>query len=214
MSSVPSSPSQHPKPWEEKNPWISGLLAFLIPGAGHLYQGRTAKGLIYLCSILGLFVWGQKLGEGMVVYNLPEKGGMLRNLTLSYAAHLGTGAVAMPALIQNQRASHPSNRIIRRLSRSLVAEFEGVLTPVEDSSAGRLIGTIRLESAEGSSGTEVRGSFEGTLDGKPTKLSLGGSRFELDPPIKAGFRRRLECGLADNPAAFCTVPHASSSGCA
>jgi hypothetical protein len=79
MSSVPPvSSSSHPRPWEDKNPWIAGVLAFLIPGAGHLYQGRTVKGIIYCVSILGLFFWGQKMGEGMVVYG---------DVTLSPTSH-------------------------------------------------------------------------------------------------------------------------------
>lgn len=34
------------------------LLAWLLPGAGHLYLGRTAKGLIFLGCIGALFVLG------------------------------------------------------------------------------------------------------------------------------------------------------------
>ena len=104
-SASPTQLPPHPKPWEEKNPWIAGLLAILIPGAGHFYQGRMLKAVIYSVSILGLFIWGQKLGEGMVVYNLPDKGGVFRQVALSYAAQLGTGVCAVPALIQNKRAS-------------------------------------------------------------------------------------------------------------
>lgn len=197
-----STSSPHPRPWEEKNPFVAGILAYLVPGAGHLYQGRTTKGLIYFFSILGLFIWGQRMGEGMVVYNVPERGSVLRYVSLGYAAQMGAGAVSLPAFLQNRRAASPDNRTIRRLSQPLVADFEGQLHPAENSEDGKLIGKVRLESVEGPSGSEVRGTFEGTLDGKPTKLALGGSRFELDAPIKAGFRRDLHCGLEDDVAAF------------
>jgi len=195
------SPNQlppHPRPWEEKNPWIAGLLAFLIPGAGHLYQGRMLKAVIYSVSILGLFIWGQKLGEGMVVYNLPDKGAALpfRHVALSYAAQLGTGAAAIPALIQNKRAEQPSNHRLMRLTQPLTAEFAGRLTPSEQPDTGRLAGTVRLEPFEGDYGPEMRGTFSGQLDGQHVELRLGG-RFELDKPIKAGFRRKLECGVVD-----------------
>ena len=199
------SPTQfppHSKPWEEKNPWIAGLLAILIPGAGHFYQGRILKAVIYSVSILGLFIWGQKLGEGMVVYNLPDKGAALpfRHVALSYAAQLGTGAAAIPAFIQNRRAEHPSNRQVTWLTQPLSAEFVGRLTPSEQPDTGHLAGTLRLESFEGTYGPEMRGTFSGLLDGQPQKLELGG-RFKLDKPIKAGFRRKLECGVVDGEPA-------------
>jgi len=37
------------------------LFAWLLPGAGHLYLGRTARGLLFLGCILALFI----LGVGM-----------------------------------------------------------------------------------------------------------------------------------------------------
>ncbi len=197
MSSPLSNPlPPHPRPWEEKNPWIAGLFAVLIPGAGHFYQGRMLKGVIYSVSILGLFIWGQKLGEGMVVYNLPDRGGAFRHVALSYAAQLGTGAVAMPALIQNRRAEDPTNRESLQLLKPMTAEFTGRLTPSEEPDTGRLVGTVRLEPVDGQFGSELSGTFTGQLDGQPVELKLGG-RFKLDKPIKAGFRRELECGVVD-----------------
>ena len=196
-----SSPSPHPRPWDEKNSFVAGILAYLVPGAGHLFQGRTAKGLIYFFSILGLFFWGQKMGEGMVVYNLPEKGSVLKYVSLSYAAQLGAGVSALPAFLQNRRAANPVNHTIRHPSRPLIENFEGRLVPTDNDAEGVLVGTIRVEPVEGG---EFRGTFEGTMDGKLTKLALGGSRFELDPAIKAGFRRKIICGLEDSAGAFPT----------
>ena len=45
-----------------KDPFIAGLLAWLIPGLGHFYQGRNAKGALYAICILGTFVYGLYLG--------------------------------------------------------------------------------------------------------------------------------------------------------
>lgn len=189
---VTSSP--HPRPWEEKNPIVAGVLAFLIPGAGHIYQGRTIKGIIYCVSILGLFFWGQKLGEGMVVYGditlTPPRVG-----PLSYVAQLGVGGFSLPAAFQNRRAKEPSNHSIKKLSAVFTAPFEGTLNPPEGTEPSRLAGTVRLEPAEGQFGPEVKGTFDGTLDGKPIKLELGGSNFELDRLVKAGTGRKLECGV-------------------
>lgn len=175
---------------------VAGILAYLIPGAGHFYQGRTTKGLIYCLSILGLFLWGQKLGEGMVVYgeiNLNPP----RITPLSYVAQLGVGSLALPAAYQNQRAKLPANHTVRRLNAPFSAPFEGMLNPGDNGEPGVLIGTVRLEPSEGQFGPEVRGTFDGTLNGKPTKLELGGSKFELDRPVKAGLHRALECSVID-----------------
>ena len=170
------------------------VLAVLVPGLGHLFQGRTVKGLIYLCGILGLFFWGVKLGEGVVVYNLPEKG-VSRRITLHYAAQLGAGAVSYPAIWQKQRALR-ENSNIRQLDKQLVARFSGHLVANDsDSPDGKLEGIVKLAPEPGEYGPETRGTFSGTLDGRRVELPLAGT-FYLDRPIAAGFRRGLKCGVA------------------
>lgn len=52
-----------------KNPLIAGLLALLIPGAGHWYQGRRFKATIYSVGVLTLFFWGMILGNWQPVYS-------------------------------------------------------------------------------------------------------------------------------------------------
>jgi hypothetical protein len=53
---------------ELKEPWLAALLAWMIPGLGHLYQGRTGKGLLFFICVLGTFVFGMWIGDGKVVY--------------------------------------------------------------------------------------------------------------------------------------------------
>lgn len=45
-----------------KDPLIAGVLAWLVPGLGHFYQGRNAKAALYAICILGTFVYGLYLG--------------------------------------------------------------------------------------------------------------------------------------------------------
>ncbi len=45
-----------------KDPFIAGVLAWLIPGLGHFYQGRNAKGALFAICILGTFLYGLYLG--------------------------------------------------------------------------------------------------------------------------------------------------------
>ena len=181
------------KPWEAGNAFVALILAVLVPGLGHLYQGRIVKGLIYLFGILGLFLWGVKLGEGVVVYNLPEKG-LTRKVTLHYAAQLGAGLVSYPALWQKQRVAKNNNTMIQ-IDRPLSANFRGNLIESNgDVEAGKLDGVIQLQPESGEYGPETQGIFTGKLNGQPVKLKLGG-RFFLDRPIAAGFRRSLKIGV-------------------
>lgn len=187
------------KPWEERNVYVAFILAVLVPGLGHLYQGRTVKGLIYLFGILGLYFWGVKLGDGIVIYNLPEKG-LFRRMTLHYAAQFGVGAVSYPALWQTKRAMKDNNNV-RNLDRPLSARFSGQLIDShKESNEGDLEGTVQFTPEKGEYGQETRGTFKGTLDGKPIELPLGGN-FYLERPIAAGYRRILKCTVAgDNNA--------------
>jgi hypothetical protein len=85
-----------------KEPLLSAFLAWLIPGAGHFYQGRTAKGLLFMTCILGTFFYGLFLGGGRVVYASwrPE------DMRLAYLCQIGVGLPALPALVQTYRVSH------------------------------------------------------------------------------------------------------------
>ena len=51
-----------------KDPAMGGFLAWLVPGLGHFYQGRYAKGAIFAVCIWGIFVYGAYLGSS------PETG--------------------------------------------------------------------------------------------------------------------------------------------
>jgi len=88
-------------PIELKDPARAALLAWLVPGLGHFYQGRTRKGWLYLTCILGLYLIGFGLGEGKIVFwswvnpmNDPE------HFRLSSLGQLGVGLGAVPSLIQ------------------------------------------------------------------------------------------------------------------
>lgn len=93
-----------------KDPILAALLAWLIPGLGHWYQGRRAKGVLYFVCIMGLFCYGLylsssnekcrdgdgKIGIGRAVYfswNGEER-------RLPYLCQIGVGLPALPALAQ------------------------------------------------------------------------------------------------------------------
>lgn len=181
--------------WEERSVVVALILAILVPGLGHLFQGRVLKAMIYFFGILGLFIWGVKLGEGVVVYNMPDRGSPSR-LTLHYAAQLGAGLIAYPALWQPKRMLQENNHTSSKLDQPLHASFHGRLTAVDnDTKGGELVGTVDFKPEPSDFGSETKGTFTGTLDGQPITLTLAGGFF-LDKPIAAGFNRRLKCGVA------------------
>lgn len=194
MSSV-TTPS-HPRLWEQRNPVVAGVLAWLVPGAGHLYQGRIFKGVLYFVCILGLYLGGQRMGEWYVVYHATPKGQRFP-ISAGFAAQLGVGLPSLPALLQARRATH-DNRSTYQLTAPLDAPFRGVLEafgPGSSEARGALAGRISLKPFDEGGIADTRGTFTGTLDGKPVELALGGE-FQLGPPIGAGFGRPLEIGVA------------------
>ena len=51
-----------------KDPIVAAILAWLIPGLGHIYQGRTAKGVLFMVCILSTFFYGLFISDGRAVY--------------------------------------------------------------------------------------------------------------------------------------------------
>jgi hypothetical protein len=51
-----------------RQPELAAVLGWLLPGLGHLYQGRTWKGAISMGVVTTIFLAGLWLGSGRVVY--------------------------------------------------------------------------------------------------------------------------------------------------
>jgi hypothetical protein len=82
-----------------RNPIVAGVLAWLLPGAGHLYQRRYAKGALFMVCILTTFFFGLSLGGGHVVYASLTKDDMRWH----YLCQVAVGTPALPALLQTHR---------------------------------------------------------------------------------------------------------------
>ncbi|GIW93981.1 MAG: hypothetical protein KatS3mg110_2022 [Pirellulaceae bacterium] len=102
-SAVMTSPSQSVtagRPQVDlRNPVLAAILAWLWPGAGHLYQRRYAKGWIFMAAILVTYFWGLFMGGGHVVYASFSK----EDRRWQYFCQLGVGLPALPALVQTYR---------------------------------------------------------------------------------------------------------------
>ena len=86
-----------------REPLMAALLAWVLPGLGHLYQGRTGKGLLFFICVFGTFVYGMYLGGGKVVYASVSGDPQYR---WQYWCQLGIGAPALPALVQSHRVEN------------------------------------------------------------------------------------------------------------
>lgn len=96
---VESSDPYAPVEVDLKNPWLAALWAWLWPGAGHLYQGRYSKGLLFMVFILVTYFWGLAIGDGHVVYASFKKS----DIRYPYICQVGVGLPALPALVQRHR---------------------------------------------------------------------------------------------------------------
>src|SRR5262249_24193246 len=99
MSSSSPSDNEQQLEIDLRDPWLAATLAWLWPGAGHLYQRRTGKGLLFMICILGTYFFGLAVGEGKVVYaswNQVEH-------RWQYPLHPGVGLPAAPAIVQSFR---------------------------------------------------------------------------------------------------------------
>lgn len=99
-----------------RNPNTAALLAWLWPGAGHLYQRRYAKAVLFMVCILGTYFFGLALGEGKVVYAAWNQS----DRRWQYPLQLGVGLPAMPALVQSM--------IVRRGGEPILG---GIMRPPE-----------------------------------------------------------------------------------
>jgi hypothetical protein len=88
-----------PLPVNLKNPWLAALWAWLLPGSGHIYQGRYAKGILFMVCVLSTYFFGFALGEGRVVYASFKK----PDFRYAYLCQVGVGLPALPAWVQSHR---------------------------------------------------------------------------------------------------------------
>jgi hypothetical protein len=97
-----------------KDPRLAAFLAWLVPGLGHIYQGRTGKGILFSVCILGTFFYGMYIGGGRVVYASSTQVLMWKFPFITpefaerwqYACQVGVGLPALPAYVQTWRTEN------------------------------------------------------------------------------------------------------------
>jgi hypothetical protein len=88
---------------------LAGMLSYLVPGLGHIVQGRTGKGFLFMGILLGMFFLGQAMGDWNNVYlpvlEKPETNPIAKPLTSvwnrwHFAGQFWIGVAAWPAIWQ------------------------------------------------------------------------------------------------------------------
>jgi hypothetical protein len=108
-----------------KNRYLAAFLAWLVPGAGHFYQGRYAKAGIFVVCILATWIHGFAIGGGHVVYASMVPGDMRWH----YALQAGVGAAALPALIQTHYLSKHTDPLTGRTDSRYDPLWRGFMAP-------------------------------------------------------------------------------------
>ena len=98
---VYTQPKGEPVQVNLKDQYWSAFLAWLLPGAGLFYQGRYAKGFLFMVCILSTFLFGLGLGRGRCVYATDSTG----KLNYYYIGQVGVGLPALPAVVQSIKTS-------------------------------------------------------------------------------------------------------------
>jgi hypothetical protein len=110
-----------------RRPEVAAFWAWFWPGAGHLYQRRYAKSLLFMVCILSTYFYGLGLGRGHVVYaSFTET-----DRRWQYICQLGVGLPALPALVQ-------SYRVLKLEAPPLFGDFMAPPHPVHPNAYDKL----------------------------------------------------------------------------
>ena len=88
-----------------KDARLGAFLSWLVPGLGHVYQGRTGKGVLFFVCVVGTFVYGLYIGGGRVVYASTADVRSMQFLRdrWQFICQVGVGLPALPAIVQRER---------------------------------------------------------------------------------------------------------------
>lgn len=174
-----------------KDPWTAALLAWLVPGAGHLYQGRTFKAAIFFFCILGTFTYGLAMADWQGVYYQTDNG-QNRRRSYGYFAQVGVGVGALPAIIQYNRCYAAGNASSSVLEGPLDTPFRGFMEEIVPQEGPRqlvLDGQLKIVPVKNDlGGWGVEGTFQGTStplgknEPKLVDLKISGS-FHIEAPV-------------------------------
>ncbi|MEZ6057228.1 MAG: DUF6677 family protein [Planctomycetaceae bacterium] len=207
-----------------KDRWLALLLAWLVPGAGHFYQGRLFKGAVYSVCILGLFLTGLAMADWSTV-NPPDFSQRFSDnkvLMLKYGAQMGVGAPGLWGIAQSRRFYSEDNHRLTSISSPMTSNFEGwylpygskqndfhsiiykfdsadddfkLKTPIEDGDKVPAAGTLELKPIQLASGPSIEAHFQGKINGEDFNGALG--RVSIEKPVRSSSERLILVAVED-----------------
>ena len=206
-----------------KNPLMAAFLSFLLPGAGHFYQGRNFKGIVNCVCVLTLLLWGLSMGKWGIVFRLEptqenaqdvaqiqqriRNGQRFANRELEpdrkkTKTHLGffaqapIGLVSIPAMIQEERYFSRDNVSATKddIEVNSAAVGEFNYRSVDGEVSVKLLdGTIQMSPQQGEFGREMQGTFNGS-DEQGNEFQLKLKGLNaIGPPIGSELYQPLRC---------------------
>lgn len=108
-----------------RNRPLAAILAWLVPGLGHAYQGRYTKAATFAVCILSAWIVGFALGGQHVVYSSWQPG----DKRWHYALQIGAGGVALPAIMQGRRMNDYTDPVSGRTRGDYRPLWKGFMAP-------------------------------------------------------------------------------------
>jgi hypothetical protein len=202
MASNP--PAQPPQPARQLHVG-AGILSYLVPGLGQIYQRRYAKGILFFVCIYVLFFYGMYIGSGSVTINgrkytvnsnvyLPRdpspNSGLGGNLVTRwpFLGQFWVGAAAWPAIFQYanfdpqvqhelENAQDDAGKAVREAEEKEATGAEGAAEARKEANE-KLAEAARLERK---AGLPLIGSFQ--REPSPASINAvhnaGDKRLEL-----------------------------------
>lgn len=120
-SSIPGSTNHGTEPrLELKNRALAGLLAWLVPGLGHMYQGRLTKGVLFALCIYSLFFTGFAMGGWRNVYFRWDT----EVWQFPYLAQAGMGIAIFPGAIHRPEWRQYLPPIMRKFQARPMIDYD------------------------------------------------------------------------------------------
>ncbi len=191
-----------PVPVDLKNPVIAGLLAFLCPGAGHLYQKRFFKAFVFAACVWGSWWTGMAMSDWKAL-QAPAKGHMQTAVVLKFAGQGGVGLPSVWALYQARRYYDKENTALDTIPGPQEFAFTGQvdLRELAGNRSGPVTGTLSLIPSENDYGPAIAGQFIGTLDAQPVTLKLK-PNVRLEQPVQSERQQPVACSLEDEQGEY------------
>jgi len=112
---------------------LAGVLAWLVPGAGHVYLRRTVRGLVVCVSVNGLFWAGVAFGGVFTVEPVTQK--------WWFAAQMCTGVSGLSSWYRQDR----QRKLLLTDERLDPSHFEGLRRNERDAKWQRAYGEVLVE---------------------------------------------------------------------